>query len=230
MQFPTSFFSFAARHRPPVLLHRLCTSGANKPHSDREAAFRFIVDRGFNQEVAKGVLDALTMPGSGLPSGQLLETVTRLAGRYEVGEDAVLNVLAKSVEQELNAASGKRIVRFRVIPPNGAAFDCEGFEGQSLKEVAEHGKGDGAKLLAELIECACSGVMACSTCQVYVDPIWYATLGTPSEAEQDMLELAHEPQENSRLGCQLRLEPKLEGMMLTIPSGSNNLFDNIPFE
>merc|ERR1712039_743451 len=122
--------------------------------------------------------------------------------------------------------AGKVTVRFKVHPPRGgAAFACEAFEGMSIKEVAEHGSGPGASQLAEYIECACSGVMACSTCHVYVDPSWFAKVGGPCEDELDMIELAHEPRDTSRLGCQLRLKRELDGLEVSIPDGANNMFD-----
>ena len=100
----------------------------------------------------------------------------------------------------------------------------------SLKDVAEFGDGDGAELLGELLECACSGVMACSTCHVHVDSDWLDAVGAPSEEEEDMLDLAFDRQENSRLACQLVLSPQLGGLRVKIPAGANNLFDHIPFE
>ena len=63
-----------------------------------------------------------------------------------------------------------------------------------------------------------------------VAPEWFERVGPPCEAEQDMLDLAHEPQPNSRLGCQLTLRTELEGMVVHIPGGANNLMDHIPFE
>merc|ERR1719387_1166885 len=148
-----------------------------------------------------------------------------MAGRPEVGEDAGLEALAKSVEQELAKTAGKKTVSFTVTPPRGQEpFECVAIEGQSLKDVAEHGSEEGADILGEHIECACSGVMACSTCHVYIHPDWVERVGEPCEAELDMIELAHEPRDNSRLGCQLRLTAKLDGLHLSIPDSSNNLF------
>ena len=40
-------------------------------------------------------------------------------------------------------------------------------------------------VLREYIECACDGLMACSTCQVIVDPEWFDAVGAPSEAEME---------------------------------------------
>ena len=44
-----------------------------------------------------------------------------------------------------------------------------------------------------------------------------------------MLDLAYERREHSRLGCQIALEPRLEGLVVTLPAGAHNLFDDIPF-
>ena len=88
---------------------------------------------------------------------------------------------------------------------------------------------NGAALLSEHLECACSGVMACSTCHVHVDAEWFAAVGPPSEAEEDMLDLAFDRRDISRLGCQLQLKPELEGLVVRLPSDANNLFDHIPF-
>ena len=48
--------------------------------------------------------------------------------------------------------------------------------------------------------------------------------------EEDMLDLAFERRDTSRLGCQLILTKELEGLRIDIPRGANNLFDFIPFE
>ena len=53
-------------------------------------------------------------------------------------------------------------------------------------------------------------------------------MGPASEAELDMIDLAHEPTDHSRLGCQLVLAKAIDGMVVEIPAGANNLFDHIP--
>ena len=40
-----------------------------------------------------------------------------------------------------------------------------------------------------------------------------------------MIDLAYAPKATSRLGCQLRLRAELDGIIVTIPPGTNNLFD-----
>lgn len=52
---------------------------------------------------------------------------------------------------------------------------------------------------------ACGGVCACSTCHVYVDT-GLELLAEASEDEEDILDKAFDVRENSRLGCQARIE------------------------
>lgn len=72
------------------------------------------------------------------------------------------------------------------------------------------------------IEGACEGSLACSTCHVIVDPSWFAKLATPTEDEEDMLDLAFDLQETSRLGCQIIMTEKLDGLVVKLPAGSRN--------
>ena len=58
---------------------------------------------------------------------------------------------------------------------------------------------------------------------------WFQAVGEPSEAELDMIDLAHDPAETSRLGCQLVLSAELDGLEVKIPGRANNLMDHIPF-
>ena len=247
-----------ATGRPPRRRH--FAGGVRR--NERRAAIDFVVARGYEPAVARGVVEALMAPGSGITAGTVLAMVQRMAGRYEIGEDAGLEAMARAVEQEIARTAGRAAVAFTVRTHGGrASFECEGLEGMSLRDVVEHGTGKNANVLSEYIECACDGIMACSTCHVYVgeapaaaadtdadagdaeDAVgaasdaadagtnrWFAAVGEPSEAEQDMLDLAHDPRAHSRLGCQVVLSPELDGLVVTIPGGSNNLFDDIPFE
>ena len=156
---------------PAVLRCRIWTPpkppGQGAPDDPAEAE-AFVRARGYSAETARGVVRALSAPDWGGASP--LAVAKRLAGAWEVGEDAGLRALAMSVERDLAQRAGKALVRFEVQPRGSAPFECEGYEGMSLKAVAEHGEGDGAATLASSLEFACSGVMACSTCHVYVDP------------------------------------------------------------
>jgi 2Fe-2S ferredoxin len=72
------------------------------------------------------------------------------------------------------------------------------------------------------IEGACEGSLACSTCHVIVDGAWSPKLASPTEDEEDMLDLAFDLQETSRLGCQLIMTPALDGLVVKLPSGTRN--------
>ncbi len=73
------------------------------------------------------------------------------------------------------------------------------------------------------IEGACEGSLACSTCHVIVDPTWFGRLATPTEDEEDMLDLAFGLEATSRLGCQLVMTEALDGLVVRLPAGSRNM-------
>jgi len=73
------------------------------------------------------------------------------------------------------------------------------------------------------LEGACEGSLACSTCHVIVDPEFYNKLDEASEEEEDMLDLAFGLTTTSRLGCQIVISDKLDGLKVTIPSASRNI-------
>lgn len=62
----------------------------------------------------------------------------------------------------------------------------------------------------------CGGVCSCATCHVHIDPDWVEKTGPASEAEQGMLELEDEASETSRLGCQVKLTPELDGLVVRV--------------
>ena len=70
----------------------------------------------------------------------------------------------------------------------------------------------------EGIVAECGGACACSTCHVYVDPDWFDRLPPRESMEEDMLDFAPgmDP-DRSRLGCQLRVTPDFDGLVVTVP-------------
>ncbi|MCS6892742.1 MAG: ferredoxin family 2Fe-2S iron-sulfur cluster binding protein [Rhodovarius sp.] len=70
------------------------------------------------------------------------------------------------------------------------------------------------------IEGACEGSLACATCHVIVDPEWFPKLTPPTEDEEDMLDLAFDLQETSRLGCQIVMTEALDGLVVRLPAAS----------
>ena len=64
----------------------------------------------------------------------------------------------------------------------------------------------------------CGGACACATCHVYVDPVWADKLEPPTELEIAMLDFAYEPDERSRLACQIKVKPELDGLTVYLPA------------
>ena len=87
--------------------------------------------------------------------------------------------------------------------------------GLSVLEIAQR---NGVEL-----EGACGGSCACSTCHVIVGEEWFARLGTPSDDEEDMLDLAFGLTLTSRLGCQIRMRDALDGLVVRLPAATRNM-------
>ena len=68
------------------------------------------------------------------------------------------------------------------------------------------------------IDADCGGSCACATCHVYVDEKWFSKLPNKENAEEDMLDMAFEPNKFSRLGCQIMISNDLDGMVVKMPS------------
>ena len=71
------------------------------------------------------------------------------------------------------------------------------------------------------IDADCGGGMACATCHVYVKEDWFNKLPKKEDGEEDMLDMAYEPNKFSRLSCQLIVSDKLEGMIVNLPEKQN---------
>ena len=68
------------------------------------------------------------------------------------------------------------------------------------------------------IDADCGGACACATCHVYVEEKWFDKLPKKEDAEQDMLDMAFEPQKFSRLACQITIADELDGLVVKMPS------------
>lgn len=95
------------------------------------------------------------------------------------------------------------------IETDGTRREVEAPVGLSILEVARRHDID--------LEGACEGSLACSTCHVIVTPEWYDLLPDAQEDEEDMLDLAFGLTKTSRLGCQIRMTPELDGLTVKLP-------------
>ena len=100
------------------------------------------------------------------------------------------------------------------VERDGSRREVEAPLGLSVLEIAHRHGVD--------LEGACEGSLACSTCHVVVDGEWFAKLVKPTEDEEDMLDLAFDLQETSRLGCQIVMTAALDGLVVKLPAGTRN--------
>lgn len=66
------------------------------------------------------------------------------------------------------------------------------------------------------IEASCGGSCACATCHCYIDAAWLPMLAPADEEEVDMLDMAFDVTERSRLTCQIRFTEALDGLRVTL--------------
>lgn len=93
---------------------------------------------------------------------------------------------------------------------DGGERTVEAREGQTVMEVAIANDVPG-------IEAECGGGCSCATCHVYVDDAWSEVVGGPTPMEEDMLDFAFDVRPSSRLSCQIKITPALDGLKVTTP-------------
>jgi 2Fe-2S ferredoxin len=106
------------------------------------------------------------------------------------------------------------MVKVTYIENNGTVHSVDGEPGQTVMETA-------IKHAVPGIVAECGGACSCATCHVYVDEAWKEKTGSPSPMEEDMLDFAFDVRPNSRLSCQIRLKPELDGLVVSIPEHQN---------
>jgi 2Fe-2S ferredoxin len=96
------------------------------------------------------------------------------------------------------------------IEASGQEHMVEAKAGQSLMQAATDHLVPG--ILAD-----CGGYCNCATCHCYIEPAWAASLPAPDSMEKDMLDCAIDPQDNSRLSCQVQITDAMDGMVVRLP-------------
>ncbi len=106
------------------------------------------------------------------------------------------------------------MTQIKFILKNGTEKTVEAQNGLSLMEVAIQNEIEG-------IEGTCGGGLACATCHAYVHPNYTDKTvpedGEISEDEEDMLDLAFDVRDSSRLCCQIIVDDELDGITLALP-------------
>jgi len=102
------------------------------------------------------------------------------------------------------------MVLVRFVDSTGQETDVAIDDGVSVMEGAVMAGIDG-------IDADCGGQLSCATCHVYLGGAWIDRVPAPSEEEDALLEFAAERQPNSRLSCQIIVQPELDGLEIGIP-------------
>jgi ferredoxin, 2Fe-2S len=97
------------------------------------------------------------------------------------------------------------------IHPDGRSERIEARIGDSVMQLAvAHGIDE---IVAE-----CGGNAMCATCHVYVDDRWIDRLPAMTEEQDALLDgTASDRLPTSRLSCQIKVEPELDGLVLRLP-------------
>jgi len=96
------------------------------------------------------------------------------------------------------------------IEHNGKSHTIDVSNGLSVMEGAVQNNIPG-------IDADCGGGMACATCHVYVKEEWFDKLPKKEDGEEDMIDMAHEPNKFSRLSCQLSVSDEIDGLVVQFP-------------
>lgn len=102
------------------------------------------------------------------------------------------------------------MTRIVFVSAHGQSTTLDAPDGLSLMECARRASLPG--IVAE-----CGGACACATCHVYIDTPWRTMVGEATGMERDMLEFAEDVRESSRLSCQVKVTPELDGLTVHLP-------------
>ena len=100
------------------------------------------------------------------------------------------------------------------VRSNGERVEIEGLKGQSIMEAALNNGVD--EILAE-----CGGCMSCATCHIYVAPAWMDKIPPADDLETSLVACAVEPNEYSRLSCQIQVTEAIDGIIIHLPESQN---------
>jgi 2Fe-2S ferredoxin len=96
------------------------------------------------------------------------------------------------------------------ITARGEPVLVEANLGESLMQAAVRARVAG-------IEAACGGSLACGTCHAYLPEPWGSSAPAPAADEAAILEFGVHITATSRLMCQIKAGPALEGARITVP-------------
>jgi len=102
------------------------------------------------------------------------------------------------------------MINVTFIDARDSTYAVEAQEGSTLMETAIEREVPG-------IVGFCGGMCACGTCHCYPTVAWSRRLRPADENEEDTLERVLNRRKSSRLGCQIRLDASLNGLVVELP-------------
>lgn len=104
--------------------------------------------------------------------------------------------------------------KIKYIEHSGKEHEVDVPAGWSVMEGA-------VKNLIPGIDADCGGACACATCHVFVDQAWLDKLPPKQDMEETMLDFAPDMAANSRLSCQIKVTPALDGLVVRMPKSQH---------
>jgi 2Fe-2S ferredoxin len=102
------------------------------------------------------------------------------------------------------------MAKITYIEFNGAEHAVDVEPGQTLMQGARDNNIPG-------IDADCGGACVCGTCHVYVEPAWQQRLAIRTEIEKATIEFSSDVVPHSRLACQIKITPDLDGLVVRMP-------------
>ena len=102
------------------------------------------------------------------------------------------------------------MTKITYIENNGKSHQIDVANGLTVMEGAVQNNISG-------IDADCGGSMACATCHVYVKEDWFNRLPKKENGEEDMIDMAYEPNKFSRLSCQITVSDEIDGLVVQLP-------------
>lgn len=171
--------------------------------------FKLITSRATQQIVRKSLAKTCLMDAA--------------AGRINSSSSSIISFqqmrLMQSVSRNLSTSQPKlqEEVEVTFVRANGERIKAKGKVGDSLLDVIVNNQIDLEGFGA------CEGTLTCSTCHLIFSQVDYDALPEkPGDEELDMLDLAYELTDTSRLGCQIVLSKDLQGLEVRVPATIND--------
>ena len=137
-------------------------------------------------------------------SRQTVFKVVKTSKQLQIGK--FQNACRRSIHQ---SHALQETVKVTYIDPMGDSHTVDAEVGKNLLDIAHDNNLE--------LEGACGGELACATCHLVFEQDIYDSLPEKEPEEDDMLDLAMELTDTSRLGCQICVTKDMDGMTVRIP-------------